>query len=220
MKYVAAQNLTRPSIYLLQAAKLRLIADRTATLTGITSPFVPPQNDLSLKQLIADKRIKDVAHQAALAKVKRQSTWDVSVSAGIHQQIGETTSPSGSPFGPYATVSVEYNLASRSIHKNLSDSVASYGKWQDSEFDDVAHQATLLRLQIEETISIQERQLSELKKQAGMVDEQLQSLGQLDTVAAMSFRNQLTADKTILDVNIGDAEFRANTMRAYVRSNF
>lgn len=220
MKFVAAQNLTRPAVYSLQAAKLRLITDRTATLTGITSPYVPQQSNVSLKDMIAEKRRKDVAHQADLAAVQRQSDWDVTVDAGFHLQIGDTNVPTASPNGPYATVSLSYNLAGRAINRNLRNSLDSYGHWQDSEFDDVAHQAELLRLQIVETINIQDNQLAELKKQAESVDEQLKSLEGLDTEAAMAFRNQLTADRIILDVNIGDATFRADALRRYLRNNF
>jgi hypothetical protein len=220
MKYVAAQNLTRPAMYSLQAAKLRLITDRTATLTGITSPYVPPQSAVSLKDMIAEKRSKDLVHEAALTAVQRQRNWDVTVNAGFHLQIGATSNPTTSPTGPYAIVSLSYNLSSQVINRNLSNSLTFYSRWQDSEFDDVAHQADLLRMQIVETITIEDNQLAELRKQAKAVDDQLNSLEGIETEAAMSFHNQLTADRIILEVNIGDAMFRAETLRRYLRSNF
>jgi hypothetical protein len=93
MKRVGAQNMTRPEVYPLQSAVLRLTSDRTSTLSGITSPYIPPQNPTPLKDLVAQKRRSDYANQKNLASMQKQNNWDVALSVGVHQQLGanETT---------------------------------------------------------------------------------------------------------------------------------
>lgn len=219
-KRVDAQDMTRQSVYPLQAAVLRLLVDRTSTLTGITTPYVPPQNPAPLKDLIAQKRTTDYANQKAVAHMQKQSNWDVLLNVGLHQQVGTTSTAGESAMGAYGTVTVSYNLASSRINKHLDKSVSSYDAWQDSEFDDVAHQAEILREQISQTISVQQSQLDSLKSQSQLLDSDLKPLEGVDTDVAIAFRNQLTADNLILKVDIGDVTFRLAKVRAALATNF
>jgi hypothetical protein len=220
MKRVDAQNMTKQEIYSLQSAKLRLVADQTVTLLGITTPYVPPQSARPLKDLVADKKKSDVANQKALAHLQKQNNWDVSLSVGVHQQIGDSSSSLTTQTGPYGTVNISYNLASRSINKHLDKSLPVYGEWQDAEFDDVAHQADLLKKQLEESVTIEQSQLTALNEQADAIAQNLKSIENVDTNAALAFRNQLTADQLTIQIDIEDLNFQINELKDYLKSNF
>jgi hypothetical protein len=220
MKRVGAQNMTLPEVYPLQSAVLRLTSDRTSTLSGITSPYIPPQSPLPLKELIAQKRRSDYANQKNLANMQKQNNWDVALSAGMHQQLGPNETPGVTTLGPYGSINVTYNLGSSSINKHLDKSVSKYDKWQESEFDDVAQQATILKVQFEQIIDIQKSQLDALNSQSSEINRNLHSLEGVDTDAAMAFRNQLSADRIVLNVDIDDATFRIQKLRDLLATNF
>ncbi len=220
MKRVEAQNMTKQGIYSLQSAKLRLVADQTVTLLGITSPYIPPQSSRPLRDLITDKKGSDAANQKALVHLQKQNNWDVSLSAGVHQQIGNSSSSLTNPTGPYGTVNLSYNFASRSINKHLDKSLPAYNHWQDAEFDDVAHQADLLKEQMEESIPIEQAQLTALNGQADEISQNLKSIENVDTDTALTFRNQLTADQLTIQIDIEDLNFQINELKDYLKTNF
>jgi hypothetical protein len=220
MKRVGAQNMTLPEVYPLQSAVLRLTSDRTSTLSGITSPYVPPQNPTPLKELIAQKRRSDYADEKNRARLQKQNTWDVALSVGMHQQIGANATPGVDTTGPYGSVNVTYNLGASSINRHLDKSVSKYDKWQESEFDEVTHQSSILKVQFEQIIEIQKSQLGSLKTQSAEIDRNLKALEGTDTDAAMAFRNQLSADQIVLRVDMDDATFRIQKLRELVAVNF
>ena len=220
MKRVEAQNMTKQGIYSLQSAKLRLVADQTVTLLGITSPYIPPQNPRPLKDLIADKKGSDSANQKAMVHLQKQNSWDVSLSVGVHQQVGSSSASATNPTGPYGTVNFTYNLASRSIKKHLDQSLPVYDQWQDAEFTDVAHQADLLRMQMEESVPVEQSQLTALNEQADAIAQNLKSIENVDTDTALTFRNQLTADQLTTQIDIEDLTFQINELNEYIKNNF
>lgn len=220
MKRVEAQNMTRQGVYSLQSAKMRLVADQTVTLLGITTPYVPPQSPRPLKDLVADKKKSDAAGQKALARLQKQDNWDVSLSVGVHQQVGNSSSSLTDPTGPYGTVNISYNLASRFINKHLDQSLPAYDQWQDTEFDDVAHQADLLKKQMEESAAIEQSQLTALTEQADEIAQNLKSIENIDTNAALTFRNQLTADQLTIQIDIEDLIFQIDELKDYLKHNF
>jgi hypothetical protein len=220
MNRVDAQDMTKQGVYSLQSAKLRLVADQTVTLLGITSPYIPQQSHRALKDLVADKKKSDAANQKALAHLQKQNSWDVSLSVGVHQQIGSSSGSLTQSTGPYGTVSISYNLASRSISRHLDDSLPEYDRWQDAEFDDVAHQADLLKKQIEGSIGIENTQLAALKAQAAGIKNNLESIANVDTNAALTFRNQLIADQLTIQIDIKDVTFQIAELQDYLKNNF
>lgn len=220
MKRVDSQNMTKQGVYSLQSAKLRLVADQTVSLLGITTPHVPPQSPRPLKDLVADKKKSDAANQKALAHFQEQDNWDVSLSVGVHQQIGNSSSSLTNPTGPYGTVNISYNLASRSINKHLDKSLPVYDHWQDAQFDDVAHQADLLKKQMEESVTSEQSQLTALNVEADQIARNLKSIEDVDTNAALTFRNQLTADQLAIQIDIEDLIFQINELNDYLKSNF
>jgi hypothetical protein len=220
MKRVGAQNMTLPEVYPLQSAVLRLTSDRTSTLSGITSPYVPPQNPTPLKDLITQKRTTDHANQVNLVSMQKQDTWDVALSVGVHQELGPNSTPGITATGPYGSVNVTYNLGRSSINRHVDRSITKYDRWQESEFDDVEHQAGILKLQFEQIVAIQASQLDALNIQSAEVSRNLQALEGVDTDAAMAFRNQLNADGIVLHVDIDDVTFRIQTMKNLLAANF
>lgn len=218
---IDSHDMTKPSVYPLQAALVRLVSDRTSILTGIVAPYVPPQNSAALKELVASKRAADSRNQEALVRLEKQNNWDIAVSAGLHHQLGSGSSEAvGSPNGAYATVSVSYNFASVKAGRHLDRSVAAYDRWQSKEFNDVAAQAEILERQVKQTIDIQRTQLDSLRSQQDVIENNLRAIENVDTAAAASFRNQLLADRVILKVDIADVSYRIQLLRKELADNF
>jgi hypothetical protein len=219
-KLVVSQNLTRPAVYFLQSARVRLDMSRTAALTGITSPYVPPLSDTPLRMLIGDKLQAEENNQKALTRLQKQSGWDIQLSGGAHRQLGQFASPTSSKTGAYGEFSLTYNLGRRAAETHLDRSVTEYMSWKNAQFDDVARQAVILRKQLEETVAIQEEQLKVLLNHNDEIEKNIQSLNGIDTSNALSFKNQLLADQIILGVEIGDVQFRLARLREYLAANF
>jgi hypothetical protein len=72
-KLVQAQNMTRPAMYYLQAARVRLDMSRTTALTGVISPYVPEMSDVSIRVLVGDKMKAERANQKTTANWPRQA---------------------------------------------------------------------------------------------------------------------------------------------------
>ena len=222
MKVVDAGNSTRPAVYALQGAKVRLDASRTAALTGIASPYVPPLNDAPIRDLVAAKMVAEDAAERAGIKLTKQSSWDVTLSVGGHRQLSSMSSPgsSASAVGPYGEFNLTYNLGRHAINKHLDASARAYDEWKDSQYDDVSNQARVLNQQISDTIVIQEEQLRVLLSHDAEIEKNLRALDGVETANAVMFRNELLADQLILRVDVSDVQFRIAHLKQFVADNF
>jgi len=223
MKSVEAQDLTAPALYSLQNAKVRLDTSRTAALTGLASPYVPPTSDRPLRDLVSEKLAAEGKFAESSARLAKQSAWDIKLSGGAHEQLGSTTTAPGTTTtnrGPYAEFNFTYNFGRKAVDKHLDKSVTAYNEWKSTQFDDVAQQAYVLRRQIEDTITAQQQELLVLHKHDAEIETSLRSLDGVDTASALAFRNELIADQTVLRVDIEDIEFRVGQLKTYVVENF
>jgi len=219
MKLVEAQNLTRPALYALEGAKVRLDTSRTAALTGIASPYVPPLSDTSIKVLITDKLAAEAANLQATDKLEKQSGWDIKLNGGAHRQIS-SVARGVSSFGAYGEFNLSYNLGRRAITRHIDQSEAAYVNWKQTQFDDVVNQAAILKHQITDTLEIERTELVILHKHDKEIEANLRSLESVDTSNAIAFRNQLIADQMVLRVEIGDVEFRMSKLQEFLDANF
>jgi hypothetical protein len=177
-------------------------------------------SDVPLRVLIGEKLRAEEANQKALTKLAKESGWDITLGGGVHRQIGDANNPIASRFGPFAEFSIAYDLGRRSANRHLDNSIAAYMDWKKSQFDDVARQAVVLEKQVEDTIDLQEQQLSLLVIHDAEIDKGLKNLDGVDTGNALAFKNQLIADQMVLRVNIGDVQFRLARLRQYLADNF
>ena len=217
LKKVEAQNLTRPALYALQAARLRLSSDRATTAIEISSAYVPPVSETPIRDLIAGKLEHDRRTQQSVARLDRQNDWDASFTSGAHHQL---TPWSQGNLGAYGMFTLSYNFAHPSIGRHLDRSTDAYQRWKSLQQDDIANAAKLLRKQIGEMIEVQQGQLEILGAEDRRLDEELSRLADLETNAATSYRSQLTADEILLRVDLGDIRFRLGTLREFVTHNF
>jgi hypothetical protein len=217
---LAAQNMTRPGIFVLMSAKVRLEATRTAVLTAISIPSVPNLSDKPIRELVTEKQTADLENQHALAQLEKQNNWDVGLTVGFHQQVGTTNVPDTSVRGPYGSISATYNLGSRAVNRHLDKSVVAYGKWQTNQFGDVSNQAELLKRSLNDILAIQEPQLQVLDQQMKSLDTELQAIEGVDTDSALLYSNQVTAEKLLLQVDIDDLHFSIVEIRQFIADNF
>ncbi len=220
-RLVEVHNLTRPAVYFLQAARERLDVSRTATLAGISSPYVPTLSRVPLRVLLAEKQQTELVNQKALTNLQKADGWDLKVLAGGRRQIGDTTYLSNvSSMGAFGEFQVTYNLARHAANQHLDSSVAPYMAWKADKFDDVAQQAELLKQQINDTIALQRQQLTILLSHGTDIVKSMNSFEGVDTSNAMAFRNQLVADQILLGVDVDDVQFRIDKLESYLRDNF
>jgi hypothetical protein len=215
-KMLEAQNMTRPMAFALQTTKIKLDADRADTQSKIVSLYTPPLSGRPVKELIAEKQNREANEQKALDKLSRQNDWDVALSVGAHQQI----SPWVDSRGAYGEVSISYNLASRAINKHLDQATDAYDDWKKVQEGDVVRNAEILKEQVINGVSVQDSRLKALQEEQTQIESNLQLVGSADTTAALDFRNQLTTAQLLLKIEIGDASFRFELLREFLRRNF
>jgi len=219
MKLVAAHNLSRPSLYALQSAKLRLDTDLTAAVTGIYSSYGPEFSDTPLRVLVGEKVMTDIRNQIAQNRLERQDSWDVKLAAGVRRQISPTASTLP-PFGSYAELTIQYNFGQRAINRHLDASEVAYSDWKKNEFEDVVQQTALLEKQIVETIKTKQNELKSFQEHDSQVQKELNSLQNVETSTALTYRDQLIADQLVLQVDIQDLQFRITQLYQYLKDNF
>lgn len=218
-KYVDAHNLTKPALYTLQGAKVRLDMSRTETLTGLTTPYVPKLSSAPLRDLVDMKMSAEENFQKANVHLLKQNAWDMKLEGGEHRQIAQV-GPGQSPGGLFGTFSLTYNLGSRAANKHLDKSVSAYSAWKTTQFDDVIEQARILKAQIADTITIQQGQLDVLTAHDAQISQNLDSVKDVDSAAAITFKTQLLADRIVLGVDVQDVQFRINSLKKFMQENF
>jgi hypothetical protein len=215
-KMVDAQNLTRPMLWGLQTNKIKLAADRADTESKLSAIYVPTLAAEPLKAQVEEKQQTDISEQRALDKLNRQNNWDVALTVGAHQQLN----PVANGVQPYGEVTVSYNLASHAIDKHLDRAVDDYANWKKVQEGDSVRSMEELHTQITENIAAQERRLKSLQEESQQASENLRLIGNADTTAALDFRNDLTATQLLLDIEIGDTNFRLERLRDFLAVNY
>jgi hypothetical protein len=215
-RMVEAQNATRLMLFNLQTTKIKLEADRADTASKINAIYVPALSDTPLQELVALKQDGEVSQQKALDKLNRQNNWDVALSVGVHQQVNPVA------YGPqpYGAVSVNYNLSSHWINQHLDRAADSYDDWKKVQEGDVVRNSEVLKQQLVDGIAVEESKLQSLEEERGKLDQNLRSVGQPDTSAALDFYNQLTAAQLLVQIETGDAKFRLDRLHAYLAKNY
>jgi hypothetical protein len=213
-KMVDAQNLTRPAVYFLRQARVGL------DISVKAPSAVPVVSSTPLRVLIGNKMASEEANQKALAHLSKQTSWDFSLSAGVHRQVTAGTTPTSTETGPYGTFTLSYNLARKATNRHIDKSVAAYVAYKGEQVDDVAQQALLLKKQLETMVSAQQVQLVNLRAYLDGNAKDLKSLEGVETSNALMFRNQLLADQVVLGVEMGDVQFRLNEAQRFLIENF
>ena len=214
-KMLDVQNVTRPMLFSLQTARIKLDADRADTQSKIAALYAPNLSDQPLKDLVAQKQDSEVAEQKAIDKLSRQNDWDVSLSVGARQQINPYDSS-----GAYGAITVSYNLGSRAINKHLDQAANAYATWKTVQQGDVTRNATVLKQQVTSGLAVQQARLKSLQDEEKQVESNLHLVDNVDTTAALDFHNQLTTTQLVLGIEMGDASFRLEQMRDFLGKNY
>jgi hypothetical protein len=215
-KRVEAQEMTRPMLLAMESNRIKLEADRADTQSRISTLYAPPLPDQPLKQQVAAKQASDIDEQMALARLARQSNWDVALTVGTHQQIN----PPAEGLQPYGEISLRYNLGSRAIDQHLDRSVEAYGSWKQVQETDVARGMEVLRNQVQQSIAAQRERLQSLAKESEEIQQNLKDLGNAESSIALDFRNQLVSTQLLLGIENGDAAYRLEKLREFFDKNF
>jgi len=211
-----AQNATRPMLFTLQTTKIKLEADRADTQSKISAIYAPQLSDKPLNELIAEKQSRESGEQKALERLSRQNNWDVALTVGVHQQVN----PVAHGAQPFGEVTINYNFASRAINRHLDRSVDAHDQWKKFQEGDVVRNMEIIRQQLMEGISVQERRLQSLQQESSDMQKTLQLVANPDTSVALDFRNQLAAAQLLLEIESGDAGFRLGRLREYLAKNY
>jgi hypothetical protein len=214
-KMLTVQNVTRPMLFSLQTTRIKLDSDRADTQSKIAALYSPETSDPPIKDLVAQKQSDEAAEQQAIDKLNRQSNWDVALTLGGRQQVNPADSN-----GLYGSVTVSYNLGSHAIDKHLDKTATAYTKWKKVQQGDVIKNAEILKKQIADGITAQQSRLKSLQDEQKQVDANLQLVSQVDTSAALDFRNQLAGTQLLLDVDSGDASYRLQELQDFLERNF
>jgi hypothetical protein len=216
-KLVAAQNATVQSSYLLEAARARLESDRVNTQSSLSVLYVPPLSDTPLWELVAEKQAAEAQTQKAMASLSRQDNWDITLEVGAHHRVASlwNTAP-----GPYGTFVAKWNLGSRGRSEALDVAATSYQNWKTQQETEVVRNAEILRQQLASALAAQESAMTVLLAEDEDIQSNLAGLKAIDTASAIAFRNQLIADRLVLQVEVSNAHFRLDSLRECLRTNW
>jgi peptidoglycan/xylan/chitin deacetylase (PgdA/CDA1 family) len=218
-KLVEAQSATKLSTYTLQSAKSRIIQDRAASERSLTTHFLPDLPDAPLSALVDRNQEDEINNQKALNRITNDQNWGVRWEVGYHKTIKGTVGVLTNA-GAYAGFTATYNLGSvRSGHK-IAESTKSFSEWRHNEYDGVYQGAEQLRQQVVEALKVEKDKIEQLKTQESMLNENLELIKDVSTSAAITFGNQLSADRLLLAVDMRDAEFRLSQLQEYLAYNF
>ena len=215
-KMLEVQNATRMMLFTLQTTKIKLDADRADTQSKLAAIYVPQLSNQTLKEQVAQKQASEDGRQKALDKLNRQNNWNVVLSVGAHQQVN----PIAQGTQPYGVVSINYSLASHAINKHLDRAAEAHDQWKKVQESDVVRQMEVLRQQLTDCVSAQEAKLKSLQDENNQIEKNLQLVAEPDTSAALDFRNQLATAQLLLQIEIGDANFRIGRLTEYLAKNF
>lgn len=211
------QNVTVPTIYLLEESKSKMELDIANTQLLIASIVVPPMVQTPLRELVDLKQALEVENQIAQNKVNKEDNWDVALILGLHHSA---TQPFAQIPGGYGGVRITYNFGAKSRDAKLDKAALVYGDYKQSQHDDVAYMALMLKQQTVDSIATQQKSLVTLQAEEQKIEARLASLPAIETNAAMSFSNQLNLDKLSFGVEIRLAEFRLAQLQSYLADNF
>lgn len=222
MKLVNSGNLPLTAAYVLQSSKYRLDTDLNAALAGIGSISAPEMVGAPrLRLLITEKLASENQAQRAEAKLLKQSSWDIQLSTGFRRSLStDLTTVGVRPAGAFGAFNISYSFGRGAIGRHLDKAVDSYNQWKNTQFDDVAAQAALLHKQIEDTITSETDLLTVLKAHEAEIETNLRVLDSVDTNKAVEFRNNLLANRLVLQVDIDDVTFRLSQLQQYITDNF
>jgi peptidoglycan/xylan/chitin deacetylase (PgdA/CDA1 family) len=216
---VSAQSATRLSLYSLQAAKARLVADKAQSERLLSATFVPDLSPVPLSKLVEQKQADEVTNQSAQANVSRVQNWDLRWEVGYHKTpSGGTTLPT--PSGPYGGFNFLYNLGGKKTNRLLDESVAAYSAWKKEANSDVVSSADTLHQQLMHALDVEDGRRVELTAQVKSLDTNLLTVGDGSTSVAITYLNQLQGDRVMLEVDEKDSEFRVESIRAYLAHNW
>lgn len=211
------QNVTVPTIYLLEESKSKMELDIANSQLLIASIIVPPLVQTPLRELVDLKQALEVENQTAQNKVSKEDNWDVALILGIHHSATQPFSQIPSGYGGFRFT---YSFGSKSRDAKLDKAALAYGDYKKSQHDDAAYMALMLKQQTVDSIASQEKSLVTLQADEQKIEARLASLPTIETNAAMSFSNQLNLDKLSLGVEVRLAEFRLAQLKSYLQDNF
>ena len=183
----------------------------------IAGLYIPTLNPTPLRQFIDLKQLQEVEAQKAQNKAAQQDNWDVALTIGMHHNV---TTPFQQGPGGYGGFKVTYNIGSAARDAALERSANAYGEYKQSQHDDVAFLAGVLKKEVEDSIAIQDAALQTDQKEIDKIDAHLAQIGTVDTNSAMSFANQLNLDKLVLGVELSTAKLRSQLLSQYLTDNF
>lgn len=215
-KMMEEQNATRLMLFSLESTRTKLAADRADTQAKIAAIYVPSLPATPLKQLVAEKQNEEVAEQRAEDHLNRQNNWNLALQVGVHEQVN----PLEGAMQPYGSFSLSYNLASRSIDRHLDNAATAYADWKKVQEGDVVRNMDLLHQQLTAMIDADAAKEQAIEAQLQGMEDDRRAVAAPDTTAAVDFRNQLEAARLLLEVELGDTQFRLARLREYCAANF
>jgi hypothetical protein len=211
---VSAQDLPRPTLYTLQTSKVKFALDKASTQETASLIYVPDGlNNAPIKQLLADKQGDEIATQKAIEKLASASNWDVALEAGAHHQLS-SSNPA------MLNTTLTFGLGSRAANKHFDKAATAYTDWKQIQEGDAIRNAAILKQQLTDNIQMLERSRAVQREEEASIEENLDSVKDVETSSALAFTMQLKADQLLLRVEVEDTDYRLEMFKQYLLDNF
>jgi len=215
---VSSGNATIQSQYLLDSARAKMEVDRSSTELSASALYIPPLVEGRLADLAQIKQVDEVKKQRAIDKVNQQQNWNIQVAMGARKDAFPLFG--GARSGAYGNLTVTYNLGSKASNKHLDAAENAWWDYKENQLSDANQEIAILKKTIEQSIAVREQEVMRLEAQDRTIEEHMTAVRDVDSSAAIGFRNQLLVDSLALRVELGDAQFRLEKLREYLAANF
>lgn len=218
---IAAHTTTKFATYALQTAKQQLIGDESNLQGQIAYMFIPDMSNVPLYRLVTDKQALEVSNQQAIARLAKQSNWDLQWEVGAHRTLSSSTNTlGGNTSGAFAGFNLQYNLGSRSINKHFDNAAKAYGDWKQVEGTDIVQGANTIQAQVNDALVATDKRIRELREQQTELEANFNTVKDAETNIGKTFINQLVADRVLMEVELSDAQYRRQQLGDYLAFNF
>jgi len=219
-----AHNLTHPALYALQTAKVKLQMDRSTTERSIALLYVPEgMTATPVKELVIESRAAQDAVASANNRLTRAGNWDFTFDGGMHREAWDTTPLIGTKaanYGAFVEGTFSWNFASKKINRHLDTAAGLFGDWKRVQEGDIVRTSEVLKRQVEDSIAANTEILEQMNAEYKVIEDNIAIVQTPDTSNAYAFYLLVKVDELSLRIEIGDTQYRLDTLKQYLAENF
>lgn len=210
---------TLQNVAMLEAAKQTLVVAKTGLEQQIAVIVLPPFDGERLDSLLTLANAYNLEEQQTLAQQSKYQNWDVTVT------VGEGSNPAYPllhtlPNQTFATAQFTYSFGAAKRDRALDRAASSYVTATNTAPTGPINLANLLRIQVTQARDAAELSYAPYQTYDASLNDQLQSIANIDTAVARAFRIQLMIAQVSNNIELMSDKYAQVVMDTYLAQNF